>query len=625
MNDRPLWDFEYAPIAIGRRDDGSAEHDLVLATEDDVDTAKIAELLATMVPDVELTPLFSAHPIFWTRLRSTAAIDRHDLVAVLEAHGIKVRYAAAARRGSQQLAPPLDVNASRARRAADWRARAPTVGSEPSTPWRWFLRANGADVTRSLCGTGAGTRLAVIDNDGRDLDKIDLDAVVPVGVDEVPRAGAHAGLLLGWAVGARSSDGHHFRGVAPDASPRVYCIPKAADEIICLPLAIVRAVDDGADVIVCATSVEGQSSPLLDDALAFATCLGRGGKGAAVVMPTGREMSSPADSVHSSLSLGLGDPASDPRVFCVGPSSRDGGWFLWRDRHGKIRPFANRGPAVRWLAPGDDLAYPFSNDDRPAHAESSGASAVAAGVLLLVLGRNPTLKLGELDTLLHDTIVGVEPAERSSDPELGDRADLLPLGRDADGHNAKHGYGRLSATQACLAASDPICATLIRIGAREAAERYEEARPNAAFYSKALARWAARTLLHDSFAQQAMCSFARAARLGSRRPNAAAGQPPGYWVRHLGMALRLLVQAEPPRELVRELIELDERIRGLLADETAAIDAERQLLAFASRLFDHHRETRGGRDPSTTVSRLGSEARSRVKDAVLSERESASR
>ncbi len=90
-------------------------------------------------------------------------------------------------------------------------------------------------------------------------------------------------------------------------------------------------------------------------------------------------------------------------MFCVGPSSREGGWFLWRDRRGRLHPFANRGPALRWLAPGDDLPDPFADADRLTHAESSGAAAVAAGVLLLVLGQNPDLTIDELDAVVSNT------------------------------------------------------------------------------------------------------------------------------------------------------------------------------------------------------------------------------
>jgi len=70
-------------------------------------------------------------------------------------------------------------------------------------------------------------------------------------------------MLVGWAVRARRSDGSTFTGVAPDASPRVYCIPKPGRDVWSLPLAILRAVDDGADVIVCATYVEGRGQSVV--------------------------------------------------------------------------------------------------------------------------------------------------------------------------------------------------------------------------------------------------------------------------------------------------------------------------------------------------------------------------
>jgi hypothetical protein len=586
VNERPRWDFDYVPIRNGGGDDGSPESDLVVATTDDIDPGAVAEQLASIVGDVDVTPLFSAHPIFWTRVRSSTPLDRVTLAHAVTASGSAVRYIASARRGSQRLAPRLLTDMSRPRRASDWTTRPRTSHPEPNTPWRWFLRSEGVNVERTCCGTGAGTRLAVIDNDGKELDKIELDAEVLVAGDTIPRAGAHAGLLLGWAVGARSSEGTRFRGIAPDASPRLYCIPKSSQDVVSLPLAIVRAVEDGADVIVCATYVEGLMSELLDDALEFSSTLGRGGKGTPVVMPTGREMSSAADSTHSSLSLGLADPASDPRVFCVGPSARDGGWFLWRDRHGKIRPFANRGPAVRWLAPGDDLAYPFANDDRPAHAESSGAAAVAAGVLLLILGTNPALAFNELEQLLVETASPLEPAQRSSDPELGDRADLLPLGRDADGHNAKHGYGRLNASAACLACRDPIGAALIRIGEHDAAQKYHEARSGiaASFYSDAFGRWAALEVLNDVSLRHAACSVARAIRLLTINPERSRNQVPGALIRQLTLLVRLLSRSKPTGDIARELGTLDRRMLSVLGDEHATLTLETKLLAFATIL-----------------------------------------
>jgi len=318
-------------------------------------------------------------------------------------------------------------------------------------------------------------------------------------------------------------------------------------------------------------------------------------------MPTGREMSSPPESLHSSLSIGPADPGSDPRVFCVGPSARDGGWFVWRDRHGRLRPFANRGPAVRFLAPGDDMAFPFATDDRPAHAESSGASGVFAGVLALVLEQNPGLELAELDRLLSDTVVELDPAQRCADPELGDPSNLLPSGRDPDGHNAKHGYGRVSATEACLTARDPVSATLVRIGERGAAIRYLEARDGLIgdLYTWELGRWGARALLHDARLQHAFSSLARTLRLTGTGAEWTR-QAPGQLLRQIGILVRLLARSDPPQNLLNELSNLDDRIRAALSVPERAAAADDELLAVLDAgpaLGSHEDQWVGDRTP----------------------------
>lgn len=569
---RPGWDFDYAPIPQGGGDNGEPEQDLIIASADDLDPALVAELVGRMVPGVTVTPLFSSHPVFWTRVEASAPIDRSDLEQRLTTAGTVVRYIASARRGSQRLPPPLDLGHARQRRPSDWRTRPATNGSEPETPWRWFLRERGIDVVRACCGSGVGTRLAVIDNEGADLDRIGLDAQVLIGVDTVPRTHSHAALMLAWAVGTADGDRSLFRGVAPDASPRFYCIPKPGREVWALPLAIIRATEDGADVIVCATYVEGATSPLLDDALEFATRLGRGGRGTPVVLPTGREMSSPPGSTHSSLSLGVADPGSDPRVFCIGPSARDGGWFLWRDRKGRLRPFANRGPAVRWLAPGDDLAYPFAAEDRPWHAESSGAAGIASGALLLLLGTSPDLSLEDIDTVFTETTLPVDSTQQLADPEIADRRDLEPVAVDRDGHNSKNGYGRLNSADACLFAADPFTQALVRLGERSAAMEYSALRRSETLkhlYTDALARWAARAILRDQELSHAFCALARTFRLASRRPDRTLEQPPGHLIRQLALVVRLLLRRGVPPVFAHELEAIEVRLREVLADQHA--------------------------------------------------------
>jgi hypothetical protein len=579
---RPSWDFDFAPLARPADDGVRSESDLIIATSEDLDAIEVAQALSDLSSNVAVTPLFASHPIFWTRVESSSALDRAEVTRRLRRYG--VRYATSAKMGSQHLAPTLDFAGARPRQPHDWRTRAATAAADPDTPWRWFLRAEGVDVSRSICGTGAGTRLALVDNDGRDLDRIALDAEIPVGVASVPRAQSHAAMMLGWAVGARGTDGSEFRGVAPDASARFYCIPKPGDDVWSLPLAIMQAVDDGADVIVCPTYIEGQTSPMLDDALEFARKVGRGGYGSIVVMPTGREMSSPPGVVYSSLSLALSDPASDPRVCCIGPSARHGGWFLWRDKRGGLRPFANRGPTVRWLAPGDDLPYPFAGDDRAWHAESSGASGVACGVILLTLAKNRQLTASELERVLTETVVTPQ-AHDAADGAIADRRDLLPPGRDDDGHNAKHGYGRLNATNSCLAVTDPVTLTLVRMGELAAARAYATTIQSGALsshYSSSLALWAACRALGDPHLAHAIAAVLRALRLWSIHPDRLEQQPPGQLLRHLGLIGRTLLDAAPPDALREELSSILTTMGAISGAGTAA-DVERALLDAISR------------------------------------------
>jgi hypothetical protein len=431
--------------------------------------------------------------------------------------------------------------------------------------------------------------LAVVDDEARDADALDLDAEVPIGISEPPRGSAHGAAMVAWAAGTRGNAEAGlaaFTGVAPDATTRLYVMPRPGQGVAWLPLAIVRAVDDGADVIVCASYVENTTSPLLDDALEFAVRMGRGGLGTAVVIPTGREISSPAGSVHASLTLDFGDPASDPRVLCVAPSGRRGGWFFWTDKTGKRRPFANRGPAVRIAAPGDDMTYPFAKDGRLGHAESSGASALAAGVALLVLGRNPTLSVDELYDVLTST-AGDCPTE--ADGPVGDHADLLPEARDVDGHDAKTGFGRVSALRSCLAASDPIAAALLDIGEEEAARRFVSLRANARSlsegYSTALARWSARMFRRDALLSDAACALCRHMRLLAGHIDRQRAQTLGVTARAVALLVERLAVHAVPDEIAPELDAL--RVRA--CDATRTADDQRRfenaLFSLASELW----------------------------------------
>ena len=527
--------------------------------------------------------LVARAPLFWTRVRGAPDLTCEGLSQLLARAGVPVRYVAPATRPSAIMAPPLVTDPSMRARPCDWRVRARRDGVvDRPTASRWFLgHKSGLNVDRGRCGAGARMRLAVVDDDFAAGELVGFEREVTVGVDRVSRTQPHGSLMAAWAVGATGAS--RFPGVAPGASPRLYAIPKPGVDVVSLPRAIVQAVFDGADVVVCATYVERTWSPMLDDALATATRLGRGGRGTAVVLPCGREGSSPADSVHASWSLSLGDPASDPRVFCIGPSGRSGGWFLWRDRRGRLRPFANRGPAIRWLAPGDDLADPLELRDRWCHAESSGASALAAGVLLLVLGANPRMTLGELDAVVTRTASASRPdIDDDLDAPVADPFDVLPQGTDPDGHDAKHGYGRMNARDACLAAQDPICAVLLEMGETDAAlaafDLISRGRP----YSRRAGRWLARQMVANASLSHGLKVALRHLRLVAADPRRARAHARGSLARQLVLLLRAIGADErAPRSIARELEELSRRLAEPIV-ESVLLDAAAELWRPAS-------------------------------------------
>lgn len=582
---RPGWDFDYRPVPAAAPPEDA--DDVVVATEAHLPAARVrAALQAAAAADV--TEILVRPPLFWLRVRAGEALAPARVAAALAEAGVAVRYVTPARFGTQRWAPALRVDrAPRARpppRA--WPVRPETTGPEERDGAFWFLAAGGGgvDADRAVTGTGAGTRLAVIDDDAAGASVLDLDAEVLVDLDRAPRAHAHGTRMVGWAAGAPRSE-PPFRGVAPDASPRLYLVPKPGRSVVSLPLAIVRAASDGADVIVCATYVEGAWGPLLDDALAFAERCGRGGRGALVVLPTGREASSPEGSLHASFTLSFGDPAADPRVLCVAPASRRGGWFFYRDRKGRARPFANRGPSVRLLAPGDDLVDPLRPGGPPAHAESSGASAIAAGVALLALARNPSLRLRELLALIEGTLAPVDPAPDAALAPFADLHDTRPAVVDRDGHNAKHGHGALVASWACLAASDPVAWALVRIGEVAAARAFALRRGRDPLvrdaYSEHLARWIVRALTADARASHAARALARHARLLAPDPRRRASFPAGSLARQVALFLRGLLEGtaagRPPRALRAELRACLARLARRPEIEAAWIDLAEQL------------------------------------------------
>lgn len=575
------WEFEYHPLSrlVDPDDPGD---DFVLATRGRVEASSLpAALEGVEVAGVE--PVGVPAPLWWYRLRLSSAARASEVERQARQAGLAVRYVAPARRACLRLGAPFAACATETGETPGVGWPTHTESKEPEGASCWALGPLGANVDRKRCGTGAGARLAVVDDDAAMAQGARIESEVLVNVRAVPRSQPHGTFMIGWAVGAR-----RYRGVAPDASARLYCIPKPDVDVCSLPTAIARAVADGADVVLCPSYVDGSTSPMLDDALEYAARVGRGGLGAVVIMPAGREASSPPWSTHASWTLGLGEPASDPRVVCIAPSSPGGRWFLWPDRKGRLHPFANRGPAVRLLCPGDDMTHPLE-PDKPSHAESSGASAIAAGVALLVLSSNPLLRATEVATLLRRTCRPPRGLPASETCQVADPWDVMPAGRDADGHDAKHGYGRVDATRACLSASDPLCCALVSMGEERAAARWYDARRSdlvaRSLYSWKAGRWMARRCLVDEETLHRVSVLARHVRLVASGHDRLEAHGTGALTRQLSLLLRFMLNSSEADACGEEIAELMIRLNRVLGELGRTDLAERVAWRLTSVLF----------------------------------------
>ncbi len=579
----PVWDFENRPLSRYPSPDRTYD-DFIVASSRRLDPKTVRSAIPQGAGLLSVEPTVTLGPVLWHRVRMSSPTTARTISECLGASGIAVRYVASSRHGSLQLGEEFRP-CSLEPKAGAWSGRSASVPLTP-TPSCWSHASRGVCLDRASCGRGEDTRLAVIDDDAADLELANVDAEVLVSVKERPRAQPHGTLMVGWAVGTS-----RFEGIAPGASARLYVIPKPGVDVVSLPLAIIRAAADGADVILCPSYLEGTTSPMLDDALEFASRFGRGGLGSVIVVPTGREASSPPDSSHVSWSIGLGEPASDPRILCVGPSGRNGGWFLWEQRKGGLRPFANRGPAVRFLAPGDDMTSPL-RPSGASHAESSGASAVAAGVALVVIASNPGLSKSEVEDVLKRSAI---PAADETDDELSrltDPWDAMPARRDADGHNAKYGYGRLQADRACLMVSDPFCAALVQMGHPKVAARWLDMRRSdpslKAAYSVELGLWMARQCLARSEVMHTFSVLARHLRLVAIDIDRLRAHGTGALLRQLLLALRTVPRAvKPPEALLAELNDLCEGLSQSLANPARCGDAEHAVWRLAQVAFGH--------------------------------------
>lgn len=214
-------------------------------------------------------------------------------------------------------------------------------------------------------------------------------------------------------------------GIAPEAAlSLVACLADRTGSQVTLARAVAYLADpstegvaDGAaDVIVCSLGPDGghwELAAVLEDAITFATTLGRSGRGALVVWATSNGHQPVADD----------EVCSRADVFGVG-----------RATAGNMSGRSSYGPGLDLLAPGVDL---WGISLEPGLAKWTGTSYAApiiAGIAALLLSVAPDLSPSDLRNVLTETADKVGPD---------------PYG--SDGWNATCGHGRANAGRAVAA------------------------------------------------------------------------------------------------------------------------------------------------------------------------------
>jgi PKD repeat protein len=324
-----------------------------------------------------------------------------------------------------------------------------TITSDPYSHLQWALSNNGqlwgtsgvdvqADEAWAVGSANASPVIAIID-EGVDLAHPDLINKLAPGYDAMGLGSAGApsgddahGTNCAGIAAAEADNGLGIAGVARSA--RIMPVRIAygnaqgywvtTDSMVAD--GIVWAVDNGADVLSNSWG-GGSPSDAITNAVNYAKTNGRQGKGAVVVFAAGNENGSityPA-TIADVLAVGALSPCGERKS----PSSCDGEYW-WGGNYG--RELDITAPGVLMYA--TDIAGSRGYDSGDYYASFNGTSSatpVVAGVAALVLGVNPNLTAGEVESILMSTA-----------------RDLMTSGWDEE-----TGYGLVNAYQAALLAA----------------------------------------------------------------------------------------------------------------------------------------------------------------------------
>lgn len=302
--------------------------------------------------------------------------------------------------------------------------------NDPLAGNQWGLRNSdfsGIDISIEKAwehATGRGVKIAFIDT-GVDLNHTDLQPNVRcTGYDtetDTPGSrvyGPHGTHCAGIAAAVKDN-AFQIAGVAPDAE-----IMSVSNRLVSSTNSRLRratgfswAVRNGADIISCSWNSSTRHKAL-DEAIEYALTDGRGGKGCIVAFASGNDgtdrVSYPADVADGILTVGA------------------------IDRNGARATFSQYGDLLDVMAPGVDILSTLPYNETGYSYGTSTAAPFAAGIVALILEKNPDLT--------SEQVCGIIAASASG----------LKHYTETGHKDYEYGYGLIKAENALLAASASI-------------------------------------------------------------------------------------------------------------------------------------------------------------------------
>ena len=288
----------------------------------------------------------------------------------------------------------------------------------------------GVDINASPAwnySTGRGVVIAIVD-EGIDMTHEDLKSnIYPESLDTQSEDtlacsnlyGDHGTHCAGIAAAVRNN-GIQVSGVAPDA--RLMSVSNdlsyTPEEEFNLARGIVWAAKHGADIISCSWRCTSDSSAVAD-AIRYVVSKGRNGKGCVVVKSAGNN------------GVGITAPGNDKSVIAVGNIMPNG--FIADD--------SNHGENMLVCAPGTSVLSTIPHNQIKRFNGTSMAAPHVAGVVALMLERNPELSVAQVREILAKSARKLNTMNFTKENEYG----LW---------NEYYGYGLVDALNAVLMSID---------------------------------------------------------------------------------------------------------------------------------------------------------------------------